>query len=188
MIELQVLGGCQADGPCEQGTLGGEGFHVVTEVNVKDQSVYDDTAFSPQLIDKETGLPFMESIMTKFPTMDFTCPFCNAPTKVNGVTNMNGVAIETETAREMSMEPEESKETMGEAEPWDEPAVEEETSMADQLLGETEGEAPLDDVLEEEDEITLEEDDDPDDINDLFEDEDESLPFENDVDLDEPLI
>lgn len=188
MIELQVIGGCKKEGPCDQGSLSGEGFHVVTEVDVKDKSVYDDTAFSPQLIDKETGLPFMESIMTRFPTMDFTCPFCNAPTKVNGVTNMNGVAVKTETAREIKEKAEESKETMGEAEPWDTS----ETSMADSLLGDgflddvedSSGGHPGEEPLDEDplDEDPLEEG--PLDLDD----EDDSTSFEESPDPDDPII
>lgn len=137
MIELQVINGCQKDGPCEQGSLRGEGFHVITDVNLKDRSVYQDNAFSPKLIDKETNLPFMESVMQNFPTMDLRCPFCNAPTKVNGVTNMNGITVSTETADEMREKAEESKAAMAEAEPWGEPVETDpgDKSMADSLVG-----------------------------------------------------
>lgn len=181
MIEIEVVGGCNAEGPCQQGSLQGKGMHLVTEVNVRDKSKFNDTAVSPELIDEKTQMPLMESIMFRFPTMDSRCPFCDAQTRVNGVTNMNGIAVETETAQEIAEErSEESQETMKEEAPWDAPDTRQSPSAADLIGDYDEGSGGMsgDEIIVDEPPASTEE---------TFED-DTPLSDENEIDLDEPII
>lgn len=186
MIELEVIGGCRADGPCEQGSMSGKGFKIAKQVDLKDESIYDDSSFSPQLVDTETGLPFMESIMQRFPRMEFVCAFCQAPIRVGNISSMEGVAVEVNTETN-EVEGGEAERAPSRDDSIDDLFVDDEPFEGEPFEEESFGEEPFGEEAankesEEVDSFFEEEEEDP----GLLGPDDESL-LDSDIDPDEPI-